>query len=73
MRQKIQEYDKTNESIRRQTKELKDKSHQAISDKYEIMRDLATYEHNYSLLESESSGMDLRQRLLKSISMIKEA
>ena len=41
-----------------------------MSDKYEMMRDLATYEHNYAIIKSQYKSMDLKESLTKSLSMI---
>ena len=37
------------------------------------MRDLATYEHNFSIQRSEFNNMNLRERLTKAIAMIQDA
>lgn len=43
-----------------------------MSDKFEIMRDLATYEHNFGTEKSESENMNLSERLVKAIHSIQE-
>ena len=53
-------------------KEYKEKSQKAISDKAEILRDLATYEHNFSIQKSENNATNLQQKLLSFVAMIKK-
>lgn len=43
-----------------------------MSDKFEIMRDLATYEHNFGIEKSERDNLNLSERLVKAIHLIQE-
>lgn len=70
LRQNIQEFDNINAKVRKDTKEQRDKSDKAISDKFEIMRDLATYEHNFAMEKGERDGLNLHERLSKAVHMI---
>ena len=43
-----------------------------MSDKFEIMRDLATYEHNFGIEKSERDDLNLRERLAKAVHLIQD-
>lgn len=61
-----------NARIRKETKDQKEKTQQAMSDKFEIMRDLATYEHNFGIEKSENGNLNLRERLAKAVQLIQD-